>query len=254
MSAGDVRSADPSGSSDPCRSDVRPPRLLVSVRSAAEARSAVAGGASIIDIKEPRVGSLGRADVSVWRDVRAAVPDSIPVSVALGELNEWLDLPAAFIADEAWTGIAYRKLGLAFAGPAWAERWRNLRRRMSGPWASQVPWIAVIYADWESARAPDPEEVLDIAAQLDECRGVLIDTWDKGRVTSIDGTWKRTIERIHDSGRLVALAGSLDQAAIERLRPLEPDIFAVRGAACARGDRLAEIESDRVAGLLRAIC
>ena len=124
---------------------------------------------------------------------------------------------------------------------------------MSGPCSSRVPWIAVIYADWECARAPDPAAVLDVATQLEECRGVLIDTWDKGCVTTSDCQWKAAIQRIQDSGRLVALAGSLDQTAIERLRPLRPDIFAVRGAACIGGDRRADIDPDRVAALVRAI-
>ena len=44
-------------------------QLLVSVRSADEARTALAGGASIIDVKEPDHGSLGQAPWSVWRDV-----------------------------------------------------------------------------------------------------------------------------------------------------------------------------------------
>src|SRR5271166_6814929 len=44
-------------------------RLLISVRSADEARTALAGGASIIDVKEPDHGSLGQAPWSVWRDV-----------------------------------------------------------------------------------------------------------------------------------------------------------------------------------------
>ncbi|MGC1717590.1 MAG: (5-formylfuran-3-yl)methyl phosphate synthase, partial [Isosphaeraceae bacterium] len=44
-------------------------QLLVSVRSADEARTALARGASIIDIKEPDHGSLGLAPWSVWRDV-----------------------------------------------------------------------------------------------------------------------------------------------------------------------------------------
>ena len=39
-------------------------RLLVSVRSPVEAQAAVAGGAGIIDVKEPSRGSLGRADAS----------------------------------------------------------------------------------------------------------------------------------------------------------------------------------------------
>ena len=40
-------------------------RLLVSVRSAAEAEIALHGGADLIDVKEPTRGSLGRADGAI---------------------------------------------------------------------------------------------------------------------------------------------------------------------------------------------
>ena len=65
-------------------------------------------------------------------------------------------------------------------------------------------------------------------------------------------TWKPMVDRVRDSGRFVALAGSLDVEAIGRLAPLAPDIFAVRGSACAGGDRLGPIDSERVSILARA--
>ena len=52
---------------------------------------------------------------------------------------------------------------------------------------------------------------------------------------------------------LLTLAGGLDAAAIARLAPLRPDLFAVRGAACRDGDRLAVVDPDRVALLVRGI-
>lgn len=61
-------------------------RLLVSVRSAAEAEAALAGGADLIDIKEPTRGSLGRADDRVIADILRQVAGRRPVSAALGEL------------------------------------------------------------------------------------------------------------------------------------------------------------------------
>jgi len=42
-------------------------------------------------------------------------------------------------------------------------------------------WIAVIYADWQSAPAPDPESILGQAIGTDRIVGVLVDTWDKTR-------------------------------------------------------------------------
>jgi uncharacterized protein (UPF0264 family) len=215
--------------------------LLVSVRSAPEALAAVAGGAAVIDVKEPGRGPLGRADAAVWRAVRAAVPRDVPVSVALGELAEWDGAGPPSPIDLA--GIAYRKLGLAGGGKDWRARWSGLCEG-SGP-----AWVAVAYLDWDRAEAPRPEAVLDAAIGLG-CAGILFDTWEKGRpAPAIDPGW---VERARSSGLRVAVAGGLDEAAIRRLAPLAPDLFAVRGAACRGGDRSGTIDRGRVMRLVRA--
>ncbi len=216
--------------------------LLVSVRSAEEACVAVASGVSVIDVKEPAHGPLGRASREVWSEVRAVVPKTIPVSVALGELNEW-EVSAGAID---WTGLSYRKLGLARAGHDWAERWADLRSRHPGP-----PWIATIYSDWLAAKSPSPDAVLDVALSVFDCVGVLIDTWDKGRPGRLGESWLPVVARAKAAGRLVALAGRLDAEAIRRLTMLGPDLFAVRGAACVDGDRYAAIDPVRVTELVR---
>lgn len=223
--------------------------LLVSVRSAAEARAAFEGGAAIVDAKEPARGPLGLADPATWREVREALPVGVPVSVALGELADWdrgTRPPAA-----AFDGIAFRKVGLAGEGSraAWPRRWRALRDAMgSGP-----SWVAVAYADWPIAGAPPPDEVLAEALDVPDCAGLLVDTWDKGRRTPIlADAWADWVARARAGGRFVALAGGLDIEAIRRLDPLAPDVFAVRGAACGGGDRLGVIDPARVAALARA--
>jgi uncharacterized protein (UPF0264 family) len=229
----------------------------VSVRSEAEAHEALIGGATIIDVKEPSRGSLGMAPCSVWAAVRRAVPDPVTVSVALGELSEWTAWPDRSIPAASWSGIGFRKLGLAGAGPDWPDRWRAVRRQLDAdPVAepdSRPGWVAVVYLDWEHARAPAPDAVIDDAAAADGCRGVLFDTWDKARRAVLAGDVPRWIERVRESGRFVALAGSLDEAAIRRLRPLAPDIFAVRGAACRGGVRGGAIDRERVARLVEAV-
>lgn len=219
--------------------------LLVSVRSADEARAAVAGGASVIDVKEPSRGPLGRADVEVWRAVRDAVPRAVPVSVALGELGEWDDIESP--DPSVWLGISFRKIGLAGATSDWASTWDRLRRRLGeGP-----AWVGVAYADWERAKAPHPDEVIEVVLTSD-CAGLLIDTWDKSRASPVDRSWIGRIRRYQSAGRSFALAGGLDAGAIERLRPLRPELFAVRGAACDRG-RHGTIEAERVRRLAEVV-
>jgi (5-formylfuran-3-yl)methyl phosphate synthase len=230
--------------------------LLVSVRSEDEARAAVAGGAAIIDVKEPSHGSLGMAPSSTWRRVREVVPPATMVSVALGELSEWLATEPVTIPDQDWNGIDLRKVGLAEAGPSWRDRWRQLRSRMPGHSTTRPEdrpsWVAVAYLDWEAARAPDPISIIDAAATIDACPGILFDTWDKSRRAAFGAEVHRWIGLAKESGLFVAMAGSLDEAAIRRLRPIGPDIFAVRGAACRGGDRNGSIDRDRVARLVEA--
>ena len=224
------------------------PRLLVSVRSAEEAREALAGGASVVDVKEPDRGPLGRADPDTWQAVRDSIPSGVPVSVALGELADWIDNPADL---DRVTGLDFYKLGLAGAGSDWVARWAAIRE------ASKVGprWVAVAYDDWQAAGAPSPSEVLKAALEAVDCRGILLDTYDKTNPSSIDASsrWVEWVDEAKRGGLLVALAGGLDLASIARLAPLRPDLFAVRGAACDDSDRRGRVRADRVAGLVRAI-
>lgn len=229
-------------------------KLLVSVRSEAEARAALAGGAAIIDVKEPSRGSLGMAPCFTWRKVRDALPFTVTVSVALGDLMDWTGPDRTRIPAESWSGIGLRKVGLAGGGLGWRERWQSLRELLS-PDATVLKapgWVAVIYLDWQIAGAPDPLSVIDEAAAIRDCPGILFDTWDKSRRVDFDPLVGKWIRRAKESGRFVALAGSLDEALIRRFGPLEPDIFAVRGAACRGGDRNAWVDPERVARLVEA--
>lgn len=218
--------------------------LLVSVRSAEEASAAVRGGASVVDVKEPDRGPLGRASASAWQAVREVVPRSIPVSIALGELRDWSGV------EDPPPGISFRKIGLAWSGPDWRARWSEIRR-LEG----KAPrWVAVAYADWRIASAPEPGAVLDEAIASSDCSGILVDTWDKSRPSPIESTprWAEWIALARRSGRFVALAGGLDLERIARLAPLKPDLFAVRGAACDRYDRRSPVDAERVARLVEA--
>jgi len=223
--------------------------LLVSVRSAAEAELALAGGADLIDVKEPRRGSLGAAEPAVWDEVRQVVGGRTPVSAALGELLT--DFRAENLKHAQ--GLTLAKVGLAgcAATSDWASRWiRAMRDLPAG-----VQPVAVLYADRRTARSPSAEELLPIAASL-RAPYLLLDTFDKsaGRLLnhlSLDQVAILTEQAAKHDMRLV-LAGSLDEASIRRLAPLRPAYFAVRGAACG-GDRTQAIELVRVKRLAEVV-
>lgn len=226
-------------------------QLLVSVRSADEARAALDGGATIIDVKEPDHGSLGMAPWSVWSDVHTEVATEAPISVALGELPDWLALHCLVPPSQAWAGVSFCKLGLAGTDVRWQRAWRAVRSRLhneSGP-----AWIAVIYADWQCARAPDPESILEEAISSDRIVGVLVDTWDKTRPIELDERWESHSARVRLVGKLVAMAGGLDCRSIASLERVAPDIVAIRGAACVGSNRRSIIDTGRVAELSRIV-
>lgn len=215
--------------------------VLVSVRSAEEAAAALAGGADIIDVKEPHRGPLGAADAAVIRDI-AAVIGSRPLSAACGELAEWngvaADLPAGALAK---IGPA----GLAFA--AWSARWDAWRQALP----PQVSPVAVAYADYAAANAPDPRAIAEFAAG--RTSWLLIDTWDKTGGGLFDVVARDVLRewlRIAREGDLqIALAGALRREQWVLLSELRPNVVAVRGAVCRGervGDRLGALDAARV--------
>lgn len=233
---------------------VRRSQLLVSVRSAAEVEAAIAGGADLIDVKEPERGSLGAADAGVLAEVILKVGGRRPVSAASGELLDsfWKQPPAV-------PHLTYVKWGLAGFQRHAPLMWRWHLTYAAQRLAEVNPGcqtVAVAYADWERAQAPTPDEVLDLAARLG-MGAFLLDTWKKDGSTLLEWLGLNIIESLMARCRIaalpVALAGSLGPAEIEALLPLRPDWFAVRGTVCQGGKRGAAIEEEKVrqlAGLL----
>ncbi|MBY0528476.1 MAG: (5-formylfuran-3-yl)methyl phosphate synthase [Gemmataceae bacterium] len=211
--------------------DPRQPGLLVSVRSVAEAEAALAGGADLIDVKEPARGPLGRADDAIVEAVIRTVARRRPVSAAMGELP----LDRHYCPREGLASLDYVKWGLAgWVGRCWQSQ---LLLRIAGE-TEPRRGVAVAYADRERARAPAPSSVCAFACE--QQLGVfLIDTYQKDGRTLLDWMTPTEIEplvqRCRDAGVRVALAGSLGVKEIGTLRGIMPDWFAVRGAACIDG-------------------
>ncbi len=218
------------------------PKLLVSVRNPQEARLAIEGGAEIIDIKEPSRGSLGKADDGVIAEIALAVREldqAFPISVALGELHEW---EAAQNPPRLPKEIAFVKLGLAGFGNdmEWGEKWRHFRDRFQTVNPHSPGWVMVSYADWESAKAPHPEELIAAAISFG-CQAVLLDTFRKDGRSLLDILpWEELLEiqaATHRRELPLAVAGSLRTADLTHVRLLSPEIVAIRSAACREGIR-----------------
>jgi uncharacterized protein (UPF0264 family) len=232
-------------------------RLLVSVADAAEASAALAGGADVIDAKDPLAGALGAVPADVLRDIHAAVAGARLVTAAIGDA-----------ADEAATervagtfaaaGAALVKVG--FAGITSASRIETLIRAavrgvttiLPKPDAAGV--VAVAYADANRVGSLAAHDLVDIAARAG-ATGVLLDTAEKAgpglRGLMAPAVLARWVGAAHDAGLLVALAGKLTADDLAFVRDAGADVAGVRGAAC-EGGRTGRVSTDKVAVLRKA--
>lgn len=233
------------------------PRLLVSVRNVPEAISAINGGCHILDIKEPRHGSLGMASVETLWEIAAMAkcePPEVMLTAALGEVHEFQPNQMQQLPD----GLNLVKLGCAWLGtdPDWRKRLANVRRTYSQHVSPTTGWVAVAYADWQLAEAPSPKDII-AEALTSGCRGVLFDTYTKTGRGLLD--WISVAElddiagRLHAAGLFLALAGSLRREDLPQLRKVPADIIAIRGAACADRQRTAAIQEAAVHDFQAAI-
>jgi hypothetical protein len=244
-------------------------QLLISVADAREAYSAVAGGAVIVDAKEPAEGPLGAVLPHVLRDIVAAVRGACPISVALGDAPAEDDPDAGGdpegavfgrARDASRAGADYVKLG--FARTPTAERAaeltaaavRGANAGSAGVRVRATRVVAVGYADADRVGGVSPDEIIGVAMR-GGAAGVLLDTADKQGgglfdLMSVERLldWVREAER---AGLIPALAGKLDDRGVATARLLGAHVAGVRGAAC-RGGRDGPLLTARVRELADA--
>jgi uncharacterized protein (UPF0264 family) len=222
-------------------------RLLVSVVSAAEARLALAGGADIIDVKDPGEGALGAPAPSVLTEVVREVGSAAPVSVALGDMPALPHTAALAARGAELSGAEYVKVGL-----------RGVRELdaavalMSAVADAVRPQTAVIAAAYADADALDPPALapawLPELVQRTGIAGALVDTCIKdgrglyGWLT--ESELADLIARTRAAGATFGVAGQLTR---RQLRRVDADIVGVRSAVCRDSDRAGELESALVA-------
>jgi uncharacterized protein (UPF0264 family) len=233
-------------------------RLLVSVVDVDEARVAAAAGADIVDVKNPAEGSLGAPSPSVIAGVRAALPATLPVSAAIGDMPDLPGTAALAALGAARSGAALVKVGL-WGVSTEAKAIDLLRAVRDG--VADVPGalvVAAAYADAARvAHGPLAPELLPHVARAAGVEVCLLDTAVKDGRGLLDWLSPDELTSLvadaHDAGLQVALAGALFAEDLPVVRATGADIVGVRSAACGNGRRSGCLESARVRAL-RAAC
>jgi uncharacterized protein (UPF0264 family) len=230
-------------------------KLMISVLSAAEAQEALAGGAEILDVKNPAEGSLGAQFPRVIREVKSISPESVKVSAAIGDMPNLPGTAALAALGAASCGADYIKVGL-YGSSVEADALTLLQevQEAVGGFPAQV--IAGAYVDFKRVGALDLQVLPRLAAAAG-VGGCLVDTAIKDGSNLFDfisaGSLRSLAEEAHALGLLFGVAGALSEDQLSIVQALGADVVGVRTAVCRDGRRAGPLDAERVARLHSSI-
>jgi uncharacterized protein (UPF0264 family) len=234
-------------------------KLLVSVVNKTEAIDSIKGGADILDVKNPKEGSLGANFPRVIREIKEVMPKNLELSATIGDLPNLPGTASLAALGAAFSGVDYVKVGLF--GVKTSEEATALMTevvRAVKEFDHDLKTIASGYADFRYVGCVSPMDLPMIAYKAG-ADGVLVDVKIKNDKENLFNflTGKQLgglVAQAHDYNLLAALAGSLDKQDIQRVHGLGADIIGVRGAVCTKKDRLSgRLEREKVAELAKEI-
>lgn len=219
--------------------------MLASVNSLEEAELVMEAKADIIDLKEPKAGSLGSLSIELVKEILTVVKGKCLTSATIGDLPMEPELICFATQAMAETGVDYVKIGIFPNGDLSAVL-DNLSSI-----AIQFQLIAVLFAD----RHPDLKIIDKIKAA--NFSGVMLDTLDKskGSLTRIMSLSEiaRFVNYAKSLQLICGLAGSLRTEDISLLLPLQPGYLGFRGALCDKHDRKGQINVCEVQKIRKTI-
>jgi (5-formylfuran-3-yl)methyl phosphate synthase len=215
--------------------------LLISPINTDEALEAIEGRADIIDVKNPKEGSLGANFPWVIRNIRNITPKGIHVSATLGDVPYKPGTVSLAAAGAVVSGADYIKVGL-YGTKNYDEALEVMENVVKSVKELDKNALVVAsgYADAHRVGAVDPMEIPRVAADSGADLA-MVDTAVKDGKTLFDfmdvDKLQKFNDMIHDHGLKSALAGSVKKDQLKTLYKIGCDVVGIRGAACTGGDR-----------------
>ena len=231
-------------------------RLLVSPMNMEEAHAALAGGADIMDVKNPKEGSLGANFPWVIRSVADLARGKVPVSATIGDMEFKPGTASLAALGAASSGADYVKAGLL--GVKTCDQAEEMLKAIVRAVKDLDPKKKVVasgYSDYLRVGSISPM-LLPAAASEAGADVVMVDTAIKDGKPTFDFMGEKDladfIELGHSNDLEVALAGSIGFPHLETLLRLQPDIIGVRGIVCG-GDRRSAVKEELVVKVKSAL-
>ncbi len=231
-------------------------KLLVSPINVEEANICKLGGADIIDVKNPKEGSLGANFPWMIKAVKKAA-GNVPVSATIGDFNYKPGTASLAALGAAVAGAEYIKVGLydIQTREQALEMLTGIVRSVKD-YDKNKKVVASGYSDYRRINSISLFELPEIGEQAG-VDVVMMDTGIKdGRSTFEFLTGQELMDFVADAkerGLQTAIAGTIKFKDIPALKRIAPDIIGVRGCVCG-GDRNSSIKRELVERLKTEIC
>ncbi len=217
-------------------------QLLVSAINLNEAKEAIQGGADILDVKNPKEGSLGANFPWVIRQISDYVKDEYVVSSTIGDVPYKPGTVSLAALGCAYSGSNYVKVGLH--GPTNYDEALDVMNavvKTINEYDDQITVVSCGYADAYRTNSVKPADIPRVA--VDSGSDVaMLDTYIKDGKKLTDHLTTSQLEEFvsssHKKNLKVALAGSVNQEDVKMLKDIGCDIMGVRGCVCTNNDRL----------------
>lgn len=216
-------------------------QLLVSAINLNEAKEATLGGADILDVKNPKEGSLGASFSWIIKEISDYANGERVVSSTIGDVPYKPGTVSLAALGSAVSGSNYVKVGL-YGTKNYEEALDVMKAVVKSvkEYNENITVVACGYADAYRVGSILPEDIPDVAKNSNSDVAML-DTFIKDgkrltdhlSVTELEDFVKKS----HENNLQVALAGSVNKNDVPLLKNIGCDIMGVRGCVCTGGDR-----------------
>ncbi len=224
-------------------------KLLISPINPEEAIASHEGGADIVDVKNPKEGSLGANFPWIISAVKESIRSEKPISATIGDFNFKPGTASLAALGAAVAGADYIKVGLYDVQTE--EQALEMLTKITKAVKDFDPEKKVVasgYSDYERINSINPQLLPAVGAKAG-VDVVMVDTGVKDGRSTFEFMDEEALTvftaAIRDVGLMSAIAGSLVFDDIPVLKRIQPDIIGVRGMVCG-GDRNDGIRAELV--------
>ncbi len=235
-------------------------KLLVSPKDVEEAKAVIRGNADIVDVKNPKEGSLGANFPWVIRAIKELVEkergNGMEMSAAIGDFDYKPGTASLAALGAASAGADYIKIGLLkiktrqeaidlLTGVVKAVKGFDPTKKV----------VSAFYSDYKRINSISPFEIAEIGTEVD-IDVAMVDTGIKDGRSTLEFLSEEELKTFVSESKALgldtALAGALTFDDLPVIKEINPDILGVRGMVCG-GDRNAQVRAELVTELRRKV-